>query len=179
MDEPSAIMGASHRRVRHDPFTTPQEAKKLFGENADHACLDHIRLDELESRRKGITKIPKSAVPNPFVGVISLILAVILFFAGIYFFSSASLFRSGAWAFVMMGITFLVGSVIFGLVFIGSFIRPKQTESPTFSYPITKPPNWGETENKVTWENITNRCPKCGANYSSQNEKCPFCGEPS
>jgi len=30
---------------RHDPYITPIEAKKLFGEYADHACLDHIRLD--------------------------------------------------------------------------------------------------------------------------------------
>lgn len=33
---------------------TPKKTKELFGENADNACLDHIRLDELERGRKGI-----------------------------------------------------------------------------------------------------------------------------
>lgn len=46
MDEPSDIRGREHRMFRHDPETTPQEARKLFGEFADHACLDHIRLDQ-------------------------------------------------------------------------------------------------------------------------------------
>ena len=45
MDEPCIVMGKEHRLVRHDPYTTPQEARKLFGEYADHACLDHIILD--------------------------------------------------------------------------------------------------------------------------------------
>jgi len=45
MDEPYEILGKRHRMYRHDPRTTPQEAKKLFGEYGDHACLDHIRLD--------------------------------------------------------------------------------------------------------------------------------------
>jgi hypothetical protein len=51
MDEPCAILGSNHRKYRHDPFVTPSEAKALFGDFADHACLDHIRLDELESRK--------------------------------------------------------------------------------------------------------------------------------
>ena len=51
MDEPSTLLGKGHRRYRHDPIQTPLLAKKLFGELADQACLDHIRLDELESRR--------------------------------------------------------------------------------------------------------------------------------
>jgi len=45
MDEPWELLGKKHRMYRHDPKTTPQEAKKLFGEYADHACLDHIMLD--------------------------------------------------------------------------------------------------------------------------------------
>jgi hypothetical protein len=49
MDEPSFVLGTSHRIYRHDPYRTPLEAKKLFGENADHACLDHIYLDKLKS----------------------------------------------------------------------------------------------------------------------------------
>lgn len=56
MDEPCVILGANHRKYRHKPNTTPQEAKALFGKNADNACLDHIRLDELERRKKGIRK---------------------------------------------------------------------------------------------------------------------------
>ena len=52
MDEPSTLLGPSHRNFRHDPNETPVEAKRLFGELAEHACLDHIRLDELETRRK-------------------------------------------------------------------------------------------------------------------------------
>jgi hypothetical protein len=51
MDEPSTLLGPSHRMHRHDPETTPREAKQLFGEMADQACLDHIRLDLQESGR--------------------------------------------------------------------------------------------------------------------------------
>ena len=49
MDEPRDIRGRKHRMFRHDSEVTPQEAKKLFGEFADHACLDHIRLDQVSS----------------------------------------------------------------------------------------------------------------------------------
>ncbi len=45
MDEPCEILGKKHRMYRHDPYTTPQEAKRLFGIDAHHACLDHIILD--------------------------------------------------------------------------------------------------------------------------------------
>lgn len=51
MDEPCTLLGASHRKYRHDPNVTPAEAKAIFGELADHACLDHIRLDEIEARK--------------------------------------------------------------------------------------------------------------------------------
>ncbi|MCJ7632348.1 hypothetical protein MUP77_08140 [Candidatus Bathyarchaeota archaeon] len=51
MDEPSTLLGKGHRIHRHDPLKTPPVAKELFGHFADEACLDHIRLDELESRR--------------------------------------------------------------------------------------------------------------------------------
>jgi hypothetical protein len=53
MDEPSTILGPHHRRQRHNPYTTPKITAELFGHLADQACFDHIRLDELESRRKG------------------------------------------------------------------------------------------------------------------------------
>lgn len=45
MDEPCIVMGREHRMYRHDPYITPKEAKKIFGEYADQACLDHIILD--------------------------------------------------------------------------------------------------------------------------------------
>ena len=45
MDEPIGILGGGHRAVCHNLKTTPNEAKKLFGEFADHACFDHIHLD--------------------------------------------------------------------------------------------------------------------------------------
>jgi len=62
MDEPWEVLGKYHRMYRHDPFATPSEARKLFGEMADHACLDHILLDmrvsperfeELKNDRRG------------------------------------------------------------------------------------------------------------------------------
>lgn len=52
MDEPSQILRGSHRKFRHDPDVTPLETKKMFGENADNACLDHIFLDKATSREK-------------------------------------------------------------------------------------------------------------------------------
>lgn len=51
MDEPCLILGAQHRIYRHNPYVTPTEAKAIFGDLADHVCLDHIRLDELENRK--------------------------------------------------------------------------------------------------------------------------------
>jgi hypothetical protein len=52
MDEPSFLLGSNHRKYRHDPNVTPDEAKAIFGEGADNACLDHIRLDEQENRKR-------------------------------------------------------------------------------------------------------------------------------
>jgi hypothetical protein len=48
MDEAVKVMGRGHRKYRHDPNITPIEAKRMFGENADNACLDHIILDTEE-----------------------------------------------------------------------------------------------------------------------------------
>lgn len=58
MDEPCKMLGGAHRKYRHDPNTTPVEAKKLFGENADNACLDHILLDKATSREKRVNREP-------------------------------------------------------------------------------------------------------------------------
>ena len=60
LDEPSTALGIDHRIHRHDPVSTPKLAKELFGEFADQACLDHLRLDELEKRKlKNKPKIPQ------------------------------------------------------------------------------------------------------------------------
>jgi hypothetical protein len=56
MDEPSQMLSGSHRKFRHDPNITPLETKKMFGENADNACLDHIFLDKATSREKEIRR---------------------------------------------------------------------------------------------------------------------------
>lgn len=58
MDEPCTMLGGAHRKYRHDPNTTPAESKKLFGENADNACLDHILLDKATSREKRTNRGP-------------------------------------------------------------------------------------------------------------------------
>lgn len=52
LDEPSTMLANGHRIHRHDPVNTPKLAKKLFGDLADQASIDHIRLDKLETARK-------------------------------------------------------------------------------------------------------------------------------
>jgi len=61
MDEPWEMLGSEHRMYRHNPLTTPREARKLFGEYADHACLDHIKLDypELPHRQSKFIQQPR------------------------------------------------------------------------------------------------------------------------
>lgn len=51
MDFPVRSYGPKHRMFRHDAHKTPQDAKKLFGKNADHACLDHIIMDLEETAK--------------------------------------------------------------------------------------------------------------------------------
>jgi len=78
MDEPSEIMGSKHRTYRHDPYTTPKEARLLFGEYADQACLDHILLDRRSSEAKGwqVDRPRKQTVMHPIA---------LLFFALVFF----------------------------------------------------------------------------------------------
>ena len=52
MDELSTLLIGGHRIYRHDPVATPPIAKEMFGELADQACLDHIRMDKEEKRKK-------------------------------------------------------------------------------------------------------------------------------
>jgi len=54
MDEPWEVLGKKHRMYRHDPRTTPKQARELFGEYADEACLDHIIRD---NRERKITRV--------------------------------------------------------------------------------------------------------------------------
>jgi len=50
MDEPWKLLGKEHRMYRHDPYISPKEVKELFGKYADHACLDHILLDNHQGK---------------------------------------------------------------------------------------------------------------------------------
>jgi hypothetical protein len=53
MDEPSNVTSYRHRKFRHDPWKTPEEAEKIFWDkvhpnqrqNIKHVVMDHINLD--------------------------------------------------------------------------------------------------------------------------------------
>jgi hypothetical protein len=169
MDEPSTILGPNHRKYRHDPNTTPLEAKKIFGENADHACLDHIRLDELESRRKGIGrtsigigrtpigKAKSSQIPIPFVfGSISLM----FFFLAIVLVSDPF----ARWT----SIPLFIFSFLLFLCFLGSLTQSKKSVITDYSYTVEMP--------KVEIKRL-NTCSKCGTKYDCELDKCPNCGQ--
>jgi hypothetical protein len=162
MDEPSTILGPNHRKYRHDPNTTPLEAKKIFGENADHACLDHIRLDELDSRRKGIGRTHISRVKplqtlNPvWLGLLSLM----LFFAAILLVSDPF----ARWA----SIPFFIFSFMLFLGFLGSLTQSKKNVVTSYSYTVEMP--------KVKMRRL-NTCSTCGTKYNWELDKCPNCGK--
>jgi len=161
MDEPSTILGPNHRKYRHDPKITPLEAKKIFGENADHACLDHIRLDELDSRRKGIGRTPigkarSSQIPLPLAfGSISLM----FFFVAIVLVSDPFI----RWT----SIPFFIFSFLLFLCFLGSLI-PRKNDVSGYSYTVEMP--------KVEIKRL-NTCSKCGTKYDCELDKCPNCGQ--
>lgn len=169
MDEPSTILGASHRKYRHDPHTTPIVARKLFGENADHACLDHIRLDELETRRKGNKKTMtvnvtigdrKQPQIDPVrVGVVSMMAFVI----------GLLLYSQSFWGAIMLFIISIFGF----LVTLGSLSSPKKEEVTPNSNHVTETT---ETVNEGKM-NITKTCPMCGTVYDYHLERCPNCGQ--
>jgi len=57
MDAPAKGLGQGHRMYRHDIKKTPLEARKIFSEMADQACIDHILLDIKEGeipRKSGV-----------------------------------------------------------------------------------------------------------------------------
>lgn len=58
MDAPVKINGPQHRKYRHDPNFTPEETKRLFGIDADNACLDHI-IQDMEEIEKKLGYSPK------------------------------------------------------------------------------------------------------------------------
>jgi ribosomal protein S27AE len=166
MDEPSAILGQKHRKYRHDPNTTPIVARKLFGENADNACLDHIRLDELETRRKGsksqmTVKVSMGNRKQPQndpvrVGVVS----IMAFIIGLLVYSQS------LWGAIVLFIISFFGF----LAFLGSLSSPKKEEVTPNSSLATETPKEGKM-------NITKTCPKCGTVYDYYLEKCPNCGQ--
>jgi hypothetical protein len=166
MDEPSSILGQRHRKYRHDPNTTPIVARKLFGENADNACLDHIRLDELETRRKGsksqmTVKVSMGNRKQPQndpvrVGVVS----IMAFIIGLLVYSQS------LWG----AIVFFIISFFGFLAFLGSLSSPKKEEVTPNSSFSTETPKEGRM-------NIMKTCPKCGTVYDYYLEKCPNCGQ--
>ena len=166
MDEPSSILGQKHRKYRHDPNTTPIVARKLFGENADNACLDHIRLDELETRRKGsrsqmTVKVSMGNRKQPQndpvrVGVVS----IMAFIIGLLVYSQS------LWG----AIVFFIISFFGFLAFLGSLSSPKKEEVTPNSSFSTETPKEGRM-------NIMKTCPKCGTVYDYYLEKCPNCGQ--
>jgi len=165
MDEPSTILGPTHRKYRHDPHSTPPIAGELFGPLADQACLDHIRLDELESRRKGIGRTPigrvrQTQIPNPLsYGLVSLM----FFIVALYFASDPLIRKYSGW----MSIPFFIFSFILFIAFIGSLLQPKG-EKVVSGYTI----EWEAPK----WETIKT-CSKCGTKYNAELEKCPNCGQ--
>lgn len=91
MDEPSLLLGSSHRRYRHDPSVTPIEAKIIFGFNADNACLDHIRLDALESQRSIMTFWIPNNIHNEIRSVQPVVSFTINSYAGAWHFQSEAI----------------------------------------------------------------------------------------
>jgi len=93
MDEPSEILGYKHRMYRHDPYTTPQVARRLFGEYADDACLDHIRLDREMSRETYVAAPFKAfkGVPRP-IAYGSLFCLFVVAFLSLYSYAISSSF---------------------------------------------------------------------------------------
>lgn len=166
MDEPSAILGQKHRKYRHDPNTTPIVARKLFGENADNACLDHIRLDELETRRKGNKK---TMTVNVTIGNRNEPQNAALrfgFFSLLSFIFGLLLYSQRLWIAIVL---FILSGFLF-LAFLGSLSPPKKEEVTPNSSLATETPKEGKM-------NITKTCPKCGTVYDYYLEKCPNCGQ--
>jgi hypothetical protein len=71
MDEPSRILGRSHRGERHDPVRDLPIVLRVFGEEygedvARQIFLDHLYLDNKERERTKIQNEPESSYPEPY-----------------------------------------------------------------------------------------------------------------
>jgi len=164
MDQPSAIMGGKHRMYRHDPYKTPQEAKLLFGPLADQACLDHIRLDRQESRRKGIGKM-RISVRKARQSQISSSLAL-GFFSLISFLIGVALISTAPST--LHAIPFFFISFLLFLAFLGSEMQKENTLIQYTSHDLY-PEGFPELKTfKI--------CPNCGTSYDAKLENCPKCG---
>jgi len=162
MDEPSTILGPSHRKYRHDPNTTPKIAKQLFGPLADQACLDHIRLDELESRKSGIGKTRRTENQHPLFHAFW---ALVSFIFGLWFISLP--YRG--WLNLAVSIFFFFVSFLSFLLFLGS-VPQTNTQRTAYEYTFDiEPPIY-----KLTYTRKT--CPNCGMAFDAKLKNCPNCG---
>jgi hypothetical protein len=162
MDEPSTILGPNHRKFRHDPNSTPYIAKQLFGPLADQACLDHIRLDELDRRRKGIGKMRVSVreqrqtkMQHPIFYAFWTLMNLLI---GIAVFSNPY----SSWG----AIAFFIIAFLCFLAFLASLSKPIEKEAM---------PGYKMKGEVSTWESFKT-CPNCGTKYKTELEKCPNCG---
>jgi len=163
MDEPSTILGPNHRKYRHDPNTTPFVARQLFGSLADQACLDHIRLDELEKRRKGIGKMrisvregKQTKMQHPLFYAFWTLMSLLI---GIVVFSNPY----SSWG----GILFFIIAFLCFLAFLASLSQPSEKEA-TSEYKMEK---------EATALESFRTCSKCGTKYKAELGKCPNCGQ--
>jgi len=161
MDEPSTILGPDHRKYRHDPNTTPYVARQLFGPLADQACLDHIRLDELEKRRKGIrkmrisvTKERQTKMQHPLFYAFWTLMSLLI---------GIAIFSQSFWG----AIGFSIIAFLCFLVFLASLSQPTKKEAT---------PRYKMEGEVATWESIKT-CPNCGTKYKAELTKCPNCGQ--
>jgi hypothetical protein len=154
MDEPCEIMGAKHRIYRHDPYTTPKEAKALFGEYADEACLDHIRADMKTLRRQGVKVARphgKSELPSIAQGMVLLFLAFALFILG---FQGLSI-KYGGWM-IVLGCWSL--AFLFFLGFLATITAKEKEPSTVYHYeveiphPVLEPQNEKQNEEKPPYD---------------------------
>jgi TM2 domain-containing membrane protein YozV len=133
MDEPSEIMGSKHRMYRHDPYNTPKEARLLFGEYADEACLDHILLDRRSSEAKGwqVDRPSKQTVMHPIALLFFALVFSVLGFQMTYINYVGWFFA--IWLWVMALLCFLG--------FLGTMTTKKEKE-PTVLYKLEMPPQY-------------------------------------
>jgi len=163
MDEPSDILGPKHRKYRHDPNKTPHEARQLFGEFADQACLDHIRLDRLTSRGKALSITRESQVPQQIGLVFALALCLLMGFV-----LTMTVYT---WIFA---IVFFFFAFLCFLALIGSSlenVKKPQNKEAIYANKI----QFGNDRTRIDLESVV-VCPYCKCHYyKSEYEKCPKC----